>query len=528
VTEPGPGPVDPAAQDPAVRTTEVIRTDAVRGTWWTAINASLGIPLSVVANLFVARSLGPDGFGRLASYMTAYSIILVALSAGVGTATVQWGAAAYARGDKKDFLDLARRCTGLHMVTAGPIGAAVAVVILHDESVTIRLVAGVAVGLTMAFGSANVVLTAMAMNAKLAIVNLVVNVGLQASVVTAAVATGDPGPVWVARLLVMLLLAVGGLGLTDPVVRRACLHPLLRRPWPTGFAAFSAKTLVSTVVGALVFSRIEVLILNGYGEAVAAGLFALAAGFATQITAPIDAMLGPLLPSAAALLAVDRERAAAFVVRGLRLSAFITTAILVLAVPSVTLLTPLVYGRDFEGAGKLFIALAITSCVQTVLHPMTAFVVALRRPMTVLAICVGALVLDVLLVIVLLSRYGAGAAVVGSCVGQLFALYGTVVLVKVVMNVDFGACAGSFAAFGVNALITAAASWLCLDWQLSGGNVLAGMATATVVSVVGALVVLRVFPSVLKAEDIAPVTKTFPRIMNPAVAALTRLGYVRG
>jgi O-antigen/teichoic acid export membrane protein len=526
VTTPDDAPDQPEDASSSARSTSAIRSDAVRGTWWTAVNAVVGIPLSVIANLVVARSLGPEGFGTLASWMTAYSVILVTLSAGVSSATVQWGAAAYARGDEEEFLDLARRCAGLHMAVAALIGAVVSVVILDDQPPAIRLVAGLAVAISMALGAANVVLTAMAMNARLAILVLGVNVVIQAAVVTAAVTTGDPGPVWLARLVVAVMLSGIGLLLAPPLVRRACLTPVLKRPWPPGYASFSWKTMVSSLVGTLVFSRIEVLILTGYDDAVAAGLFALAAGFAVQITAPIDAMLGPLLPSAAALLAVDKDRAAQVVVRGLRLSAFITTAILVLAVPIVGLLTPLVYGRQFADAGLLFIALAITSCVQTVLHPVTAFSVALRRPFTVLAISLVALVFDLALVFALVSGHAALAATAGNCLGQVLALIGTVVLVQRVMKVPLRACTGSFMAFGINAAVTAAVTWWCIEWQQDGGGTAVTALVGTAVCVVASLAVLRLVPSTLLEEDVAPITRTFPRVTGPGLEALRRFGFI--
>ena len=83
---------------------------------------------------------------------------------------------------------------------------------------------------------------------------------------------------------------------------RAAFKPLRPFRWPPGFSRYSSRVLVAGLVTTLVFSRCEILVLDAYGAAAAAGAFALAAGLASQITAPIDAMLGPLIPAAASLI----------------------------------------------------------------------------------------------------------------------------------------------------------------------------------------------------------------------------------
>jgi O-antigen/teichoic acid export membrane protein len=502
-----------------------LQTAAMRASWWTAVQAVVGLPLGLAVNLVVARSLGPHGYGLLASYMTAYVLILTVLNAGISDATIQWGAAAYARGDRVELIAICRRCAGFHLLVEAPIGAVAAVLMLHDESIAVQAVAAVTIAATMFIGTTIVVLTAMSLNAPLAKLSLAVGLAAQLTVVTAALESHAAGPTWTARLVVSILAPIGAVLIAPSDVRRAAFMPLLPHHWPPGFARYSARILVAGLVTSLVFSRSEILVLDGYGRTAAAGLFALAAGLATQITAPVDAMLGPLVPAAASLLAIGRERAGAAVLRGMRLSALATAPIAMVVIPLIALLTPLIYGGRFTATGALFISLGIVSCLQSVFHPVTAFVTALRTPLLVLALNGGALLLDLALVLALVRPLGATAAVVGNSAGQLASLAGSVWLLRRHVHLTprlFLAATAPFAALSASVVVASAAGVVLHN---HGTALWAATLIALAASIGAGTVILRVGRTVTGA-DLAAVEGSFPRAARPALDIIRRCGLV--
>lgn len=525
-------PVDvPRATDPTDTETLVtasgLQSSAMRASLWTAIQAMIGLPLSVVVNLVVARTLGPHGFGLVASYMAAYGLVLIVLNAGISDATIQWGAAAYARGDRTELLAICRRCAGFHLLFEAPLSIVAALFLLRHESLTTQVVAAVAIALTMACGTTTVALTAVSMNTRLAKLNIVVGFSIQLAVLTAAVQSHAPGPTWAARIALSTLAPLGAVLLAPADIRRATFAPLIPRGWPPGFARYGVRTLVAGLVTTLVFSRCEILVLDAYGETASAGLFALAAGLASQMTAPVDAMLGPLIPAAASLVEIGRERAAPAVLKGIRLSALATAPIATLAIPSLAVLTPVLYGGRFASTGALLVSLAAVSCLQSVLHPVTAFVAALRRPLLVLAINAAALAADLLLVVALVPAFGAVGAVVGNSAGQLISLAVSLWVLRANLSLGLREAASALIPFvGVAAAsITGAVLGIVLR-DHGASAVLAAVAGVAFATVVGA-VVARAAGGIVTNTDLAGVQSALPRAAAPVVSTVGALGLVR-
>lgn len=496
----------------------------MRASWWTALQAIIGMPVSVAVNLVVARTLGPHGYGLIATYMAAYVVILAVLNAGISDATIQWGAAAYARGDRRELLELCRKCAGFHLLVEAPLGAIAAVVLLHNESVGTQLTAAAAIAVTMSLGTTVVVLTAISMNAVLAKLNLAVGLAVQLAVVTAAVQSHAAGPTWVARIALSVLAPIGAVLLAPRDIRRAALTPSLPRAWPAGFAKYSIRTLVGGLVASLVFSRCEIFVLDAYGDTAAAGLFALAAGLAVQITAPIDAMLGPLIPAAASLLAVSRERAAAAVLRGIRLSVLATAPIAVVAVPALAVLAPAIYGDRFTLTGQLFVSLGIVSCLQSVLHPVTAFVAALRKPLLVLAINGGALALDLALVAALVPVIGAAGAVVGNSVGQVTSLLASTYIMRKYLGLSLRATLSALLPFIVLIACAAIVSGAGLAAVDHGVNVVIATIAAVSVATIAGFLAVRSAGGAVTADDLRAVESGFPRAIRPVARVISYLG----
>ncbi len=495
----------------------------MRGSWWTAVQAALGLPLAFAVNLVVARTLGPHGFGLVASYTAVYAIGLIVLNGGVSDATLQWGAAAHARGERSALLDLCRRCAGYHVFVEGPLGALGAVILLHRESVAVQVVGALAVGATMVIGTNTVLLSAMGRNAVLAKVAIAVGLATQLAVVTAAVGSHAAGPTWVARIAVAVLSPIGALALAPSDIRRASLHPLPPHHWPDGFARYAARVLVVTLVQELVFARTELLVLDAYGDVAAAGVFALAAGLAAQITAPVDAMLGPLIPAAAGLVAIDRERASAAVLRGIRLSSLATVPVVALGVPVVAVLVPSVYGGRFALTAALFVSLGAVSCLQSVLHPMIAFVGALRRPLLSLGVNTAALVVDLVLVVALVPALGAVGAVVGNSAGQLVALAAPAFILRRYLQLPVRAAARTLTPF-VGVLVWVIVVCVVALLVRHHVNAVALAAVTAVVSLLGVLGVVRTAGGLLTDDDVAAVVSSFPRAAGP----LTRIAGLIG
>ena len=501
-----------------------LQARAIQASWWTAIQSTAAAPLAFIANLVVARSLGPHGFGLVASYMAAYSIVLAVLNGGVSDATIQWGAASYARHDREQLVAVARRCSGYHLLVEGPLGALAAAWLLRHESLTVQAIGAVSVALTMALGTAVVMVTAVSRTSVLAKQALVLGVALHAAVMVAAIRSHDPGWVWVVRLAVSTGATLLPLMSLPGDVRRAVLTPLLPTGWPKGFVSYSVRTLVAGLVASLVFSRCEVLVLDAYGLVGQAGLFALAAGIAGQITAPIDAMLGPLVPAAASLVATDEARAAFAIQRGVRLSALVTVPVLALVVPTLALLTPVIYGGRFHGVGLMFVALGLVSCVQSALHPATAFLGAVRRPLTVLGFNAMALVVDLTVVVLLAPMIGASAAVIATSAGQLTSLMLGIELLRRRLAMPVRPIIAAMRPLVLVSLVAAGSVALVLELPVGA---IPGSAMALALAATGTWLVVRLSGGIVPQSDLDAVAAALPSRLQVATTVARRLGLVR-
>ncbi len=503
-----------------------LQNAAMRGTWWTAVQGAVVLPLSFIVNILVARTLGPHGYGTLATYMAAYGLMVTVLNAGISDATIQWGASAFARGDRALLVSLARRCAGFHILVEAPLAALAALILLHGQSASTQAVGAAAVGLTMVAGTTLVVLTAVSQTAPLAKLNLVVGIATQLAVVTAAVRSHSAGPTWVARLAVAAAIPLAAWALAPKDIRIATLKPLMPWHWPTGFVRFSSQTLVAGLAGSLVFSRCEIFILDAYGMAAGAGLYALAAGLAVQITSPVDAMLGPLTPAAASLVAANRDRVPGAILRGIRLSGLATAPIVTLALPTIAILSPIIYGHKFEKTGDLFVSLGVISCLQSVLHPMTAFLTAWRRPLLLLAVSGAALGVDLGLTVALVPSWGPTAAVVGNTAGQIISLAVSVTLLRRFVNLSAHAVWQALRPFCWSAVAGAAVTVGGLVAYRAGLNAWLSASTALVAGTLTAAGLIHWSGGAVNDEDLGAVRASFPRMSGPLIGCIRRLGLI--
>ncbi len=494
--------------------------------WWTAVQGTVVLPLSFVVNILVARTLGPHGYGTLATYMAAYGLIVIVLNAGISDATIQWGASAFARGERAELITLARRCAGFHIMVEAPLAALAALVLLHGQSASTQAVGAAAVGITMVVGTTLVVLTAVSRTAPLAKVNLVVGVATQLAVVTAAVRSHSAGPTWVARLAVAAAIPLAAWALAPKDIRVATVKPLMPWHWPTGFVRLSSQTLIAGVAGGLVFSRCEIFILDAYGMAAGAGLYALAAGLAVQITSPVDAMLGPLTPAAASLVAASRDRVPGAVLRGIRLSGLATAPIVAAALPTIAILAPVIYGPKFEMSGDLFVSLGVVSCLQSVLHPMTAFLTAWRRPLLLLAVSCAALGVDLGFTVALIPSWGPTAAVVGNTAGQVISLSISVALLRRFVDLSAREVWQALRPFGCSAVAGTVVTVGGLVAYRAGVNVWLSASTAVATGTLAATGLIHWSGGAVNDDDLGAVQASFPRMSGPLIGCVRRLGLI--
>ena len=509
-------------------TTGELQTAAVRGSIWTSVYATTALPLSVVANIVVARALGPIQFGYVATLIAAYGIATTVANAGISDATVQWGAARHVGGAAEDLVELVRRCAGYHLIVETPLIVVVTAVMLHSASWEVQLVACLAAGVGMAIGTGSVVQTLLSRTATVARVAVVTNVALQVAIATTAVSSGSGFTTWAARVAVSNIATVVLVFLLPRPLRSAVLRPLVPRRWPEGFLPYAAKVAVGGLVSLLVFSRSEIFVLQERHLAVAAGVYALAFGVAAQLTAPVDALLGPMLPAAASLAAAAPERLAAALLRGLLFTALAAGGIAAVGIPVASALIGPIYGRQFDAVAQLLLPLALVSCVQSLNHPVTAFLWGMRRVGALILINVVAFAVDIAIAIATIGSLHAWGATLANATGQLISLGGAVWLLKRELSLPFAALAGAMRTFAEGAA-AAGCGWLVASVLAPGAfpaeahallGLLAGLAVF--------LVFQRMGRRALTPEDVAIFAKGMPaRLRRPATRTLYLLGFAQ-
>ena len=391
---------------------------AISGSFWTAAHTVISVPIAFAVNAVVARVLGPAEYGGLAFLMLVLAIATQVSNAGVSDATIQWGVASAVRGKHEEVARVVAGSLGYHVLVQLPLLAAT-VVLLARQNGAVAAVLVLAVALPCVFGSAALMISIenrTAMGAKLAMLS---NLLVQAGILISAVTTESPTWVWAVRTLAGSLLLPLNLLVLDRWGRSVARQIRLPRKAPQGFWRFGLLTMATGLVSLLVFSRSEIIFLQWFDDAAAVGLFALAFGVAAQLTAPVDALMGPLIPAIAGLVAahpdqVDRGRE-----RALRAASFLSGCILAGVVPTLVTLLPSVYGEDFADARVAFFVLAIASSLQSVCNPIIAFQTARRRAGLLLRINVGALIVDVILAVALIPAFGLLGALVANVSAQL-------------------------------------------------------------------------------------------------------------
>jgi O-antigen/teichoic acid export membrane protein len=270
----------------------------------------------------------------------------------------------------------------------------------------------------------------------------------------------------------------------------------------------------------LVFGRSEIFVLQAHHLRVAAGIFALATGLAGQVTVPIDSILGPLLPTAAALLAEAPSRATEVAERTLRVMSVLSAFTMAAAVPAVVVAIPFLFSKGFSHGKAPFAVLGLISCFQSVAGPLSTLVLASRNAGSVLRVNIGCLALDAALAIALVPAIGIWGAVAANSSAQVMSISLLTVIAVRRVGVDRAALFRSclplmlgLAGAGV-ALTVISVAHLPTAAALAAGS-----AAGLLVELLGFRLIpaLRVSPA-----DAARVEDALPAVLRPIYRGLTR------
>ncbi|MGH9104199.1 MAG: lipopolysaccharide biosynthesis protein, partial [Acidimicrobiales bacterium] len=409
---------DPVPTGGAIAPAELQRR-AMSGSFWTGVHTIVSVPLAFVANILVARVLGPASFGSLTVLSMLMGVAVIVTNAGVSDGVIQWGAAADAAGLPRRGDRLLGKSLGWHLGVQFPVLAVMVLVLGWGKGPLVVGALLLAVLLPAAFGGAALSISIENRTAAAARLTMLGNVALQLGVVLVAYLTVDAVSVWAARLCILALLVPFNYLLIGGRRRRAALRPRLPLGMPEGFWRFGLFGAGTAVIALLATSRSEIFILQLASGATTVGLFSVAFGLAAHITAPIDGILAPLIPAAAALLATAPQKALPALLRATRFSSLLCGLVTGVGLPVLVVLVPKMYGPSYSQAAAVLVPLGLSSCMSSVLNPVSAMLRARRLAGAMFAGTVASLVVDAALafsLIPLVGLWGAVAANVAASV----------------------------------------------------------------------------------------------------------------
>ncbi|GAA0432377.1 hypothetical protein Acor_76120 [Acrocarpospora corrugata] len=156
---------------------------------------------------------------------------------------------------------------------------------------------------------------------------------------------------------------------------------------------------------------VDVLLLNALASAREAGLYTVAAAVLSLAAAPGEAVRQLSLARQAD---ADGDGARQATTRALRLNLLTATAVVAVLAAAAPILIPLVYGPAYAPSVAPMLALAPGAIMLALLKPVEQFLVRLSRPMTMTAIPVLALGVNLVLNAVLIPSWGAVGAALAS------------------------------------------------------------------------------------------------------------------
>ncbi|GAB2776952.1 hypothetical protein GCM10027039_42750 [Terrabacter koreensis] len=484
-----------------------LQASAVRGAVWTIVHTFVAIPVAFLVNLLMARVLGAADYGRLAFLTALMEVVARILTAGFGSAVVQFGAKAHAAGRTDAVARLLSQSQGFRLLVVTPVLSLV-VLLFADVpagAVAVAIVFGIV--FPAALDGAVACLAIENKTADGAKIALVTSLATQAAVVAVVLLARTPDAVWTTRLIVTGVAVALCLVPISTAYRRAVLRPALPTGMPTGFWRYALPVGAAGVIGGLVMSRSEIFLMNWLAAPAAVGVFALAYGLAGHVFAPAQAFVGPLVPAISGLLEVDAPAVRPAFRRVMRAGATVVGLVEAVAVVPLAVLVPVLYGQEFAAAGPVVVALGVAAGFATVGGPVVAFVSARLSAGEMLKATSVALVVDVGLAVALIPPMGIWGAVAANIAGSLTSL---LLLARSELR-GLGISARQALRDALPCFIGAAlAGLLMLATDVVAGN---AWVLAVAAAGMGALlygVLLRVTHSGLTAADSEAVTRGIP------------------
>lgn len=399
----------------------------VSGTAWTVIHVLVSVPLAFLVNVVVARALGAEDYGRLAVLTLAVGLATATASMGVGAALLQFATKAAEAGQGEEVRRLVSRAQGYNLLVAAPLVAVVVAVVVEAPWPFIAIAIAFGVFGPALFQVGPIMLASQHRSDRAARLAIVSNVAIQAAVVLTVLVRPSSEAVWAARVIATGSLMVLPFLALPVALRAAALRPGAPFRLPRTFWAFAIPTGLATLLSTLVTDRVQVFFLEWLSDGVTVGLFALAFGLASQILAPLQAAVGPLLPAFTALGHRGGDAARQGLTRVTTISAVLAGAVLSGGVPLLAALIPILYGPPFASAGGYFVVIACSGAVVFTGAGAYASLMSRLQGRTYLVINLLALVATAGLAIGLIpttAGWGAVASVVGGSLTRALLMWG--------------------------------------------------------------------------------------------------------
>lgn len=498
---------------------------AINGAMWTLVSTVVGVGVGFFVNILLARTLGVVDFGRLAYLTTVIGVLGSVAAVGVGTGVVQFGSKLHARGDGSGVQDLLSKSQGFRLLVTAPVMTLGVLALVRVDWVLMALAIVFGVWVTAAVSGAPDALVLENKTARAAQNAMLVNLLTQIGVVTVALLVTTADSVWVVRTLVGALGVVAAVPFINRKYRTAVFRPRLPRNMPQGFWRFTVPAGAAGIVGGLVVSRTEVVLLTWMSEASAAGLFALAFGLASHVFSPAQSLVGPLIPAVSGLHEVDRSAVLRALGRTLRTASVAIGLSLGSAMPAFAILVPVIYGPDYASVPPILLALGVSGGISVLVGPVLAFVQARLQGRWLLWVNLLALVVDLGLALALIPWIGVWGAVVANIGGVVIRL--ALLLGGEVRTLSYPATRvlRDVAPVAIGALVCWAA-WLTPD--------LLGLGTSVAEAVVGSLlagagglmlmlVLMRISRTGLVPSDRRAIAGALPRRFSAVSGPFLRL-----
>jgi O-antigen/teichoic acid export membrane protein len=489
------------------------------GTWLLA-SGFLPKLSNLVLSVALARLLGPDDFGRQAFIGFVSLSATTFLSSGASISLARHTAELLGAGATGRVRPLVRLAAAIGALAA--LGAGLALVIaaaLGADPAAAWQLAGLATALAILQTVPNAVLLGTHRFREAAVISISTNLAMAPTVIIVVAAGGGIAGIFA----VLSLFAAISLVWTFVIARRT-LHSVtpargdLDRRTRLLFLRFAGIQTLDTLLFLIVWNRAELFILDAYSTSAEIALYTVAFAISASLALIPQSLIAVLGPAFATLHGAGRsDRIRSGYGRAVRLMTLaaipITAAGLALGPAAIDL----VYGEDYSGAGPVLLVMLAGLPFVPCFSASIALLDGLGRAGAQLATSAIAAPVTIGLDLLLIPRYDAIGAAVGSTVGQLFGIVlvtGYTLRLTGRVSLNLGALARAALASGA----AAAVSWTI--YELLGGAL--GFVAALAVGIpllVGLAAVLRVLP----ADDAAWLDEAAGARLGGAVGRFARL-----